>query len=46
MQDYIIKVCNKQYESLKNEIYDKQKMAKMIRTFENVQEIDSDLNFD
>ncbi len=42
MQDYIIKVCNKQYVSLISEIYVKQKMAKMIRTFENVQEIDFD----
>ncbi len=42
MQDYIIKVCNKQYESLISEIYVKQKMAKMISAFKNVQEINFD----
>ncbi len=40
MQDFIIRKYIKQRESLISEIYDKQKMAKMIQTFENVQDLD------
>ncbi len=40
MQDNIIKVYKKQRESLVKQIFDKQNIAKMIKTFENVQELD------
>ncbi len=40
MQDYIIKVYNKQCESLINQIFDNRAWPKMIRTFENLQELD------
>ncbi len=40
MQDYIIKNYNKHCESLISHIFDKQNMAKMMRTFKNLQEFD------
>ncbi len=40
MQDYIMKVDSKQFESLINKIFDKQNKAKMMRIFDNFQEID------
>jgi hypothetical protein len=40
MLGYIIKVYMKQCESLINQIFDKWNIAEMIKTFENVQELD------